>query len=48
MKVVRNKGVAGIDEMIVEEMLSYLKENKGELLERLKEGKYKSKAELEE
>lgn len=44
LKVVRNKGAAGIDEMTVEEMLSYLKENKGELLERLKEGKYKPKA----
>ena len=41
LKVKRNKGAGGIDGMQVDELLLYLRENKGELIERLKMGKYK-------
>ena len=44
-RVKNNKGAAGIDNMSVGEMLAYLKENKEELLQSLREGKYKPKAE---
>lgn len=43
MKVKRNGGAPGIDEMTVEEMLPYLKTNKDELLENLRNGKYRPK-----
>lgn len=43
-RVKNNKGAAGIDNMSVGEMLAYLKENKEELLQSLREGKYKPKA----
>jgi len=43
VKVKRNKGAAGIDGMSVEDMLPYLKEHREELLERIKEGKYRPK-----
>ena len=42
-KVVSNKGAAGVDGMGVEELLTYLKENKEELLISLKEGLYRPK-----
>ena len=44
LKVKRNGGSAGIDGMTVEEMLSYLKENREELLKALRCGTYKPKA----
>lgn len=44
LKVVRNKGAAGIDGMTFDEMLPYLKEHKDEILERLQKGRYKPKA----
>jgi Retron-type reverse transcriptase len=40
-KVKANKGAGGVDKMQVDELLPYLKKNKGELLKQLKEGKYK-------
>lgn len=40
-KVKSNKGADGIDGMRVDELLPYFKENKGELLERIRVGKYK-------
>ena len=43
LKVLKNKGSAGIDNMKVEDMLEYLKENKVKLLETLKVGSYKPK-----
>ena len=43
LKVFKNKGSAGIDNMKVEDMLKYLKENKVKLLETLKDGSYKPK-----
>jgi len=42
-KVKQNKGAAGIDGMSVEDMLSYLKEHREELLGRIREGKYRPK-----
>lgn len=42
-KVKDNKGAAGIDGMRVEEMLSYLKEHRDELLESIRGGWYKPK-----
>ena len=44
LKVKKNGGSAGIDGMTVEEMLSYLKENREDLLEALRSGRYKPKA----
>ena len=44
LKVKRNGGAAGIDQMTVEEMLPYLKEHREELLEKLYSGRYKPKA----
>jgi len=40
-KVKSNKGAGGIDGMSVDELLPYLKENQKQLIERIKEGKYK-------
>lgn len=42
-RVKSKKGAAGVDAMTVDEMLGWLKENKEELLESLKNGKYKPK-----
>ena len=44
LKVKRNGGSAGIDGMTVEEMLPYLKEHREELLEALRNERYKPKA----
>ena len=44
LKVKRNGGSAGVDGMTVEEMLPYLKEHRGELLNALKSGRYKPQA----
>ena len=44
LKVKRNGGSAGIDGMTVEEMLPYLKEHREELLETLRNERYKPKA----
>ena len=41
LRVKRNKGAAGIDDMTVNDLLPYLKENKTELIASLREGKYK-------
>lgn len=43
LKVKRNGGSAGIDKMTVEDMLPYLKEHKGELLDQIRNGRYKPK-----
>lgn len=43
-KVKKKGGSAGVDGMTVEEMLPYLKEHGGELLEALRSGRYKPKA----
>ena len=40
-RVKSNKGAPGIDGMTVEEALPWLKEHKGELLEQIRQGKYK-------
>lgn len=40
-QVKRNKGAGGIDGMQVDELLPYLKENKNELVQSLREGKYR-------
>lgn len=42
-RVKSKKGAAGVDAMTVDEMLGWLKENKEELLESLRNGKYKPK-----
>lgn len=42
-KVKKNGGSSGIDKMTVEEMLPYLRENREELIQSIKEGKYKPK-----
>lgn len=44
LKVKKNGGSAGIDGMTVEEMLPYLKENREELVEAIRSGRYKPKA----
>ena len=44
LQVKRNGGSAGIDGMTVDEMLPYLKEHREELLNTLREGKYKPQA----
>src|SRR5699024_12719170 len=41
LRVKRNKGEAGIDDMTVNDLLPYLRENKTELIASLREGKYK-------
>ena len=41
-RVKANKGASGVDGMTVNEAGSWLKEHKGELLEQIREGKYKS------
>lgn len=40
-KVRSNKGAGGVDKMRVDELLPYLKENQKQLIQKLKEGKYK-------
>ena len=40
-QVKRNKGAGGIDGMQVDELLPYLKENRNELIESIRSGKYK-------
>jgi len=40
-KVKANKGAGGVDGMSVDELLSYLKENQKQLLQQIKDGKYK-------
>jgi RNA-directed DNA polymerase len=40
-KVKSNKGAGGVDGMGVDELLTYLKENKGELIQKIRDGKYK-------
>ena len=40
-KVKTNKGVGGIDGMQVDELLPYLREHQSELVEQVREGKYK-------
>jgi len=42
-QVKRNKGAGGIDGMQVDELLPYLKENQKELLQSLRDGKYRPK-----
>ena len=41
-KVKSNKGAGGIDGMSVEELLPFLRENQVQLIQQLKDGKYKS------
>ena len=41
LRVKRNKGAAGIDGLTVDELLPYLRENKEELIAKLKDGSYK-------
>lgn len=43
IRVKSKKGAAGVDSMTVDEMMGWLKENKEELLESLRNGKYKPK-----
>jgi group II intron reverse transcriptase/maturase len=40
-KVKSNKGAGGVDGMSVEELLSYLRENRKQLIQKIKDGKYK-------
>jgi group II intron reverse transcriptase/maturase len=40
-KVKSNKGAGGIDGMQVDELLPFLRENQGELIQQIKEGRYK-------
>ncbi|MDD4776287.1 MAG: group II intron reverse transcriptase/maturase, partial [Syntrophomonas sp.] len=42
-QVERNKGAGGIDGMQVDELLPFLKENQGKLIQSLREGKYRPK-----
>ena len=42
-QVKRNKGAGGIDGMQVDELLPFLKENKNELMQSLRDGKYRPK-----
>ena len=42
-QVKRNKGAGGIDGMQVDELLPFLKENQGKLIQSLREGKYRPK-----
>lgn len=41
LKVKSNKGAGGIDGMQVDELLPFLRENQAELIQRIREGKYK-------
>jgi len=41
LKVKSNKGVCGVDGMKIDELLSFLKNNREPLIQKLKEGKYK-------
>lgn len=41
LQVIRNKGAAGVDGMTYDQLLPYLKENRQELLQKLRTGKYK-------
>ena len=41
LRVKRNKGAAGIDGLTIDELLPYLRENKGKLIAKLKDGNYK-------
>ena len=41
LRVKRNKGATGIDGLTVDELLPYLRENKEELIAKLKDGSYK-------
>ena len=41
LQVKRNKGKGGIDGMQVDELLPYLREHQSELIQQLREGKYK-------
>jgi len=40
-KVKSNKGAGGVDGMSVDELLTFLKDNKKQLIQKLKDGKYK-------
>ena len=40
-KVKSNKGAGGIDGMSVDELLAFLKDNQGQLIQQIKDGKYK-------
>src|SRR6056297_2698244 len=40
-KVKSNKGAGGVDGMRVDELLTFLKDNKKQLIQKLKDGKYK-------
>jgi group II intron reverse transcriptase/maturase len=42
LRVVRNKGAAGVDGMTVDDLLPYLRKHREELIERLANGTYKS------
>jgi group II intron reverse transcriptase/maturase len=42
-QVMRNRGVGGIDGMQVDELLPYLKENRDELVQSIRDGKYRPK-----
>ena len=42
-KVKSNKGAGGVDGMSVDELLTFLKDNKKQLVQKLMEGKYKPK-----
>lgn len=41
LKVKSNKGASGIDKMSVDELLPYLREHRLQLLEQIRDGKYK-------
>ena len=43
-RVVRNKGVAGIDGMTIDDLLGYLRVHKTELIHQLNDGTYRPKA----
>ena len=42
-QVKRNKGAGGIDGMQVDELLPYLRENREELMQAIRDGKYRPK-----
>ena len=46
-RVKANKGAGGIDDMTVDELLQYLKENGNQIKESIREGKYNPKAQME-
>ena len=43
LQVIRNKGAAGVDAMTYDQLYSYLKENREDLVNQLREGTYKPK-----